>query len=89
LDSQTLVLALQTGKYDLSPIGVLLKEVRSICIGSLESFEFMFVSRTCNSVAHSLAQFGLRAESSCTGWEEEAPDFVSALIASDIAEQVG
>ena len=62
-DSQTLVSALRGTRYDLvSAIGVLLKEARSRCIGSLESFSFQFVSRNCNVVAHSLAQYGLRVE---------------------------
>lgn len=84
-DSLTLVSALQGRHYDLAPIGVLLKEVRSLCIGSLESFTFQFAPRGCNAVAHSLAQYGLRAESECTGWEGSAPDCISAVVASDIA----
>ena len=38
-----------------------------------------------NVVAHSLAQYGLRAETECTGWEGNAPDCISAVVASDIA----
>ena len=85
-DSQILVSALCGMSYDLlSAIGVLLKEAPSLCIGFLETFSFQFVSRTCNVVAHSLAQYGLRAETECMGWEVNAPDCISAVVASDIA----
>jgi hypothetical protein len=75
--------------YDLSVIGVLLNEIRSICIGSFESFTFHFIPRECNRVAHSLSQFGLRADTTCVGWEGDAPNFVSSLVASDLAVQSG
>jgi hypothetical protein len=54
-DSKNLVSALRDKKQDLSVIGVLLKEMRSICIVSFQSFKFQFVSRKINGVAHSLA----------------------------------
>ena len=84
-DSQVLVKALKKNECDLAPIGVLLKEARSLCIVSFESFEYLFAPRSCNIVAHSLAQYGLRVESECTGWHGEAPDFLSVLVAGDIA----
>ena len=88
-DSQTLVHALQSKSHDLAEIGVLLREIRSECIGSFESFEFSFCPRSCNKVAHDIAQFGLRTETGCTGWADDAPEFVSGLIASEFAEQNG
>ena len=84
-DCQTLVYALQSRSHDLAPIGVLLKEVRSICIGSFESYSFQFVPRTCNAVAHLLAQHGLRSDSTCVGWEDDAPSFIVDLVASECA----
>jgi ribonuclease HI len=85
-DSKNLVQALNSESHDLSKIGVLIREARSICISYFESFEFTFVSRHCNKVAHTLAQYGYSAEDECRGWAEDAPDFVSALLASDAAE---
>jgi hypothetical protein len=76
-DSQILVSTLLGKNYDLSVIGVLLKEIRNICIGSFESFTFHFVPRDCNRVAHSLSQFDLRVDTTCVGWEGDVPDFVS------------
>jgi ribonuclease HI len=85
-DSKTLVQALNSDSHDLSKIGVLLREARSICLSSFESFEFIFCSRYCNKVAHALAQYGYTAEDECCGWADDAPNFVSDLVASDVAE---
>jgi hypothetical protein len=71
--------ALEKKTYDLSPISVLPKEIPSICISSLESFEFSFAPPSCNIVA----------EIDCIGWEGAVPDFVCDLVAIDIAEQSG
>jgi hypothetical protein len=88
-DSKNLVSALRDKKHDLSVIGVLLKEMRSLCIVSFQSFKFQFVSRKFNGVAHSLAQYGLRADVDYTDWEGETPDFVSDLVASEMAGHSG
>jgi hypothetical protein len=74
-----LVSALKKKTYDLSPIGVLLKEVQSIYINSFESFEFSFAPPSCNIVA----------EIDCIGWAGAVPDFVSDLVAVNIAKQSG
>jgi hypothetical protein len=48
-DSKNLVSALRDKKHDLSVIGVLLKEMRSLCIVSFQSCKFQFVSRRVKS----------------------------------------
>jgi hypothetical protein len=83
-DSKTLVNALQSKSYDLAKIGVLVRDIRSDCIGSFDSYDFSFCPRSCNRVAHELAHFGLRAEDGCSGWADEAPSFVSEFAASNI-----
>jgi ribonuclease HI len=88
-DSKNLVSALRDKKHDLSVIGVLLKEMRSLCIVSFQSFKFQFVSRKYNGVAHSLAQYGLRADGDYTDWEGETPNLVSDLVASEMAGHSG
>ena len=84
-DCRNLIMAIQSKSHDLALIGVLLKEVRSICIGSFETSSFQFAPRSCNEVAHRLAQHGLRADAACVGWEDEAPDFLVDLVASEAA----
>jgi hypothetical protein len=87
-DSKTLVNALQSKSYDLAKIGVLVRDIRSDCIGSFDSYDFSFCPRSCNRVAHELAHFGLRAKDGCSGWADEAPSFVSEFVASDIVVHV-
>jgi hypothetical protein len=70
-------------------IGVLLKEIRSTRISSFVSFKFQFALRSCDGVAQSLVQYGLRTETERIGWEDEAPEFVSDLVASDLAVHRG
>jgi hypothetical protein len=79
-DSKNHVSALINKTHDLSAMGVLLKEIRSICISSFESFQFQFVPRNYNGAAHSLVQYGLRAKSECTGWEGDAPSCCEAIM---------
>ena len=44
-----------------------------------------FCKRECNEVTHELAVFGHRAGGVVSSWLEQAPDFVSAIVASDVA----
>lgn len=84
-DSQLLVSSLNSSSHELSEIGILLRETRSMCIASFESFCFKHCRRFCNKVAHALAKFGSLAEEVCVGWDNVAPNFVSNLVASDVA----
>jgi hypothetical protein len=88
-DCQILVNALKNGSYDLSVLGVLIREARSVCISSFESYEFNYCPRSCNKIAHELAQHGLCADDECVGWADSAPDFVSVMVTSEIAESSG
>jgi ribonuclease HI len=88
-DCQTLVKALNSSSHELAEIGILLREARSICHSAFEAFEFNFCPRTCNRVAHELAQSGFRSEVECVGWAENSPSFVTDLLASDSAEPSG
>lgn len=86
-DSVSLVNAINSGERDLSSIGVLIREARSLCYASFDAFEFTFCKRSCNSVAHSLAAFGYRAGVVCSWWKDQAPEFVCDLVAGDSAVQ--
>ena len=46
-----------------------------------QDFKFLFISRTCNKVAHVLAK-QVTSETQ-TGWWQFAPDCVSALVTAD------
>lgn len=47
-DSLNLVNALKSGDSDLSDIGVLYREARSLCVLDFDAFEFRFCRRSCN-----------------------------------------
>ncbi|KAE8775970.1 hypothetical protein D1007_51441 [Hordeum vulgare] len=87
-DSHVLVHALNSDEYDRKMIGVLQRETRSVCYANFESFTFSFCNRKCNKVAHELPAFGFRMGAVDLSWIEQAPDFVSGLVASDMAEPV-
>ncbi|KAI5003565.1 hypothetical protein ZWY2020_030725 [Hordeum vulgare] len=82
-DSLQLVNGLISGDYDLSNIGVLLREARSLCHAPFDAFEFRFVNRECNRVAHELADFGYKTGVPCTWWKDYAPGYVLDLVASE------
>lgn len=84
-DSLQLVNATNSGDHDLSSIGVMLPEARSLCFASFDAFHFHFCKRSCNSIAHNLADYGHRAGVVCTWWKDDAPSFVWDLVASDSA----
>ena len=69
--------------------GTLSCEARSKCIQSFDFFSFGFCRRDCNTAAHVLAQFGSKADVDCSGWVDEAPPFVSDVVASDLAVHQG
>lgn len=71
-DSSILVNALNSGEYDCSTIGVLLRESRSLCFANFESFAFGFCKRDCNKVAHELAAYGYRAGDVVSSWLDQA-----------------
>ena len=73
-DSVIQVNSLNSASHELLEIGVLLREIRSLCIGSFESFSFKYCGRSCNNV-----------EVECVGLADVAPNFVSVLVASKSA----
>jgi hypothetical protein len=48
-----------------SDMGALIREARSVCIVSSESYEFSYYPCSCYKIAHELAQHGLRANNVC------------------------
>jgi hypothetical protein len=84
-DSLNLVNALKTGDYDMADIGVLFREARSLCTLAFDAFDFTFCRRSCNKAAHAIAQHGKELGAMNSVWLEDAPAFVSMLVASDLA----
>lgn len=73
-DSLSLVQELNSGDSDMAELGSCIARLEAIVSSSL-----IGMSLCCNSVAHSLAQFGCHAAMPSTIWMEHMPDFVSGL----------
>ena len=71
--------ALNNKGFDMAKIGVLV-----ISVSNFESFKFSFSSRVCHTVAHELAQVGMRNESQDCFWVDDAPSSIVNLLASDL-----
>jgi hypothetical protein len=50
-----------------------------------DAFDFSFCRRSCNKVAHAIAQHGRELDAQNLLWLVDAPAFVSGLVASDFA----
>lgn len=53
--STTLVTAIKKGGYDLADTGVLMREAQSLSFLHFDHADFVYYSRHCNKVSHSLA----------------------------------
>jgi ribonuclease HI len=71
-DSKVMVDALNSSSHELSEIGVLLRDTRSLCIASFDLFCFKHCRRVCNKIAHTLAKFDSQADEECVGWADES-----------------
>lgn len=87
-DCLTLVSALQSTEYDLTPEGILLREIRSFARQNFISSRFSFAPRECNMLAHALATLGSGKPAVRQRWAEDLPDDVLVRRASRSAEPV-
>lgn len=86
-DSKMLVDALNSYKFDLAPVGVIIKDA---CVFIRLNFTRVVIShcrRTCNNLAHAQVAGGASGMYSDRSlWPESAPDVVSVKVTSDLAE---
>ena len=85
-DCANLKHALQTKEFDLSPEGVIFRDIRSFIQMNFISCEVVYCPRDCNKVADALAAFGASQSVYRLGWLESVPDFVNVLLASELSE---
>ena len=84
-DAQNLVRAVNSKDFDLTPEGVIYRDIRAFVSLNFASVKFVFRSRHCNKVAHASATFGARSEDPSRLWLDTLPNYVMVLLASDIA----
>ncbi|KAK1664363.1 hypothetical protein QYE76_052522 [Lolium multiflorum] len=87
-DSQNLVRALQSTSFDLTPEGVLYRDIRIFMRLHFNSVSVSFAPRDCNNLAHALAAYGVSQRDPRQVWPESLPDDVRVLVASNLAEPV-
>jgi hypothetical protein len=78
--------ALLSDEWGATPEGMLFREIKFFLLSSFNTVIPLFAPRSCNGVAHRLAQ--VRAEldnDSGVFWLENFPAFVTELVASDIS----
>jgi len=86
-DSQTLVKALLSDEMDRASSGVFFREAKFIMATLFSSVEVLHTTRSCNSVAHGLAQVGRSRDLGHPGvWMNPLPTFVNDLLVCDSAE---
>ena len=89
-DSTTLVQAIKGTAQDHSAIGVIFREIKVRARLNFSFFEIVFCPRGCNKVADSLAAHCARmGHASSALLADGAPNFVHALVASDLAGRSG
>ncbi|RLM74668.1 hypothetical protein C2845_PM15G01950 [Panicum miliaceum] len=88
-DSQILVEALKTDAYDRAQDGMLFQEAKYIMAMNFSSMVIAFLPRSCNSLAHDLAQFGRNRDPDDPDiWEHPLPNFVNVLVVRGRIEPV-
>jgi ribonuclease HI len=88
-DAQNLVHAMRSTEYDRAAEGIIYKNLRLYMQMAFSSFEFVFIPRRCNNIAHVLAALGANRQDFRCLWPESLPDDASVMLASDVAEPGG
>jgi hypothetical protein len=85
-DATLLKSALQSNEFDLARHGVLFREAKFLLLTNFLDYKVLYCKRKCNTVAHVLATTGAKLVSGGVMlWHDHVPDFVSRIVASDLA----
>jgi len=86
-DSTQLEEAIRTGSRDLSTSGNIFKAIRELLQLRFVVLNFRYVSRSCNSSAHEIAQLAKEWEpGQIQSWSDSFPHCVIVAVACDLAE---
>jgi hypothetical protein len=85
-DSKILVQVMKSAEFDRTTEGIIYRDMRLFMVLHFTSYEFYFVPRTCNNLAHSFAAFGASQQKQKLLWLDSIPDAVRVMVASDSAE---
>jgi hypothetical protein len=85
-DATNLKRAITSDEYDLSPLGVLFREIKALLSVAYDNVKISVCLRSCNTVAHELAARGaLLGNGQRDVWVGHLPQFVSDLCAGDLS----
>ena len=85
-DATELKRAVTTRDYDLSQLGPLFKEIKSLLGFVYDDVKLLVCKRTCNNVAHALAnQDSMLGDSNQNVWIADLPHFVTELCNGEMA----
>jgi ribonuclease HI len=81
-DAQNLVEALRGQELDLAPEGVVYRDLRIFIRLNFNSVKVSYAPRSCNNVAHALADYGARRRELRQLWPESLPNDVIVRVVS-------
>jgi ribonuclease HI len=86
-DALNLVSAMRSSDFDRAQEGIIYRDLRLFLNLSFNSFEFYYIPRTCNKIAHELAAYDTSRQDMF--WPESLPNYVRVRLASVSAEPCG
>ena len=88
-DARNVINALSGTTLDLTPEGVIYRDIRVFSRLNFLSVDFGFCPRSCNKLAHhELAALGARRRGVQSLWLESLPDFPNVPVASVLSEPI-
>lgn len=88
-EAMLLVQAIKTSNFDLSPNGVLFREIKAFATLNFSDFCVINCPRACNKITDVLALYGLKMELAPQAvWPGLAPTFAQSLAACDSVRHI-
>lgn len=84
-DALMVVQACTSTAYDMSSVGYLAQELRSMVDSNFQFFKFAYVPRECNRVADALAEQGVGCVMGAVSLMGSLPACIQTLVADDLA----
>ncbi|KAL0437221.1 UNVERIFIED_CONTAM: hypothetical protein Sradi_0430000 [Sesamum radiatum] len=85
-DCSTLIHKLQCSERDLSIIGPIVMDIQNLVV-CFQFCSFQYVKRSCNAIAHYLAQFACARACASVEGEHLVPPAVASLVQVDISRK--
>ena len=77
---------INTEDFDISTASGLIWELKDLIVCNFSSVNLVHVTRSCNTVAHSLAALGASLSSDTMSVRDSIPSCIHNLVAKDLAQ---